>query len=613
LRLHYDWLNDHRDPDGDGLISIIHPDESGLDDSPKYDGVFGWMRHYLPGYFWLVERSRRLGYDSRAIIERYDEHVEDVMVNVFYALSLRALARLLGDHGEVYERRAERAEQALLEHCWDERRGLFWDLAGRAHRPIEVSTWSSLAPLALPSLPEEIGRRLVDEQLLDPARYRAPYGIPSVSREEPSFRPGWHFFRCWRGPSWVNTAWLLLPPMRKLGYEAEANRILESCLAVVERHGFREYYNPLNGEGLAARHFGWSTLLVDLAAEQAAAKPRHGDRYVRGMSDGRRPPSPRADRVLPGVWRLRLPLPWPGVPHGNAWAVTANDGIVLFDTGIGGEGTARLEQALAQAGFGLADVRLVACTHAHADHYGLAGPIIEASGCELWIHPAWEHVRAMVEDPEAALEQRIEVARQSGVPPAALREYEQRRRGQNPGIDALVPPDRELLPGVEVKTDLGSWQVHETPGHAPSHVCFHQPERGLLISGDHLLGRISIFYDYGHTPDPVGEFLAGLDEIAPLDAELCLSGHGRPFRDVAAKIAATRAEAEAQLARVRRSLADGPKPAFETVPDLVGTEDLDPATAAWGLQIALAYLDHLALAREATRTEDGDSVRWALN
>jgi glyoxylase-like metal-dependent hydrolase (beta-lactamase superfamily II) len=331
------------------------------------------------------------------------------------------------------------------------------------------------------------------------------------------------------------------------------------------------------------------------------------------MSDGRRPPSPRADRVLPGVWRLRLPLPWPGVPHGNAWAVTANDGIVLFDTGIGGEGTARLEQALAQAGFGLADVRLVACTHAHADHYGLAGPIIEASGCELWIHPAWEHVRAMVEDPEAALEQRIEVARQSGVPPAALREYEQRRRGQNPGIDALVPPDRELLPGVEVKTDLGSWQVHETPGHAPSHVCFHQPERGLLISGDHLLGRISLFYDYGHTPDPVGEFLAGLDEIAPLDAELCLSGHGRPFRDVAAKIAATRAEAEAQLARVRRSLADGPKPAFETVPDLVGTEDLDPATAAWGLQIALAYLDHLALAREATRTEDGDSVRWALN
>jgi glycogen debranching enzyme len=262
LRRHYDWLAEHRDPDGDGLISIIHPDESGLDDSPKYDEVFGWMSHYLPGYWWLVERSRRLGYDSRAIIERYDEHVADVLVNVLYALSLHALARLSGEHR--YAERAQRVEGALLERCWDEQRGLFWDLAGRARRPVTVSTWSSLAPLALPSLPAEVGHRLVREHLLDARRYRAPYGIPSVSMEEPSFRAGWHLFRCWRGPAWVNTAWLLVPGLRRLGYEEEADRIVVALAAIVERHGFREYYNPLNGEGLAARHFGWSTLLVEL-------------------------------------------------------------------------------------------------------------------------------------------------------------------------------------------------------------------------------------------------------------------------------------------------------------------------------------------------------------
>ena len=272
LRLHYDWLAHHRDPDGDGLISIIHPDESGLDDSPKYDLVFGWMSHYLPGYFWLVERSRRLGYDSHAIIERYDEHVEDVMVNVIYALSLRALARLSGE--EEYGLRAERTEQALIALCWDERRGLFFDLAGRDHTPLRVSTWSSLSPLALPSLPEEIGRRLIEEHLLDPRRYRAPFGIPSVSMEEPSFRAGWHLFRCWRGPSWINTVWLLVPGLRRLGYGEDADRILDSCIELVARHGFREYYNPLNGEGLAARRFGWSTLLVDLLPDPAAGDPR---------------------------------------------------------------------------------------------------------------------------------------------------------------------------------------------------------------------------------------------------------------------------------------------------------------------------------------------------
>jgi hypothetical protein len=272
LRLHYDWLAEHRDPDGDGLISIIHPDESGLDDSPKYDPVFGWMSHYLPGYFWLVERSRRLGYDSREIIERYDEHIEDVLVNVMYALSLAALGRLAGEgeDGE-YSGRARKVEEALLERCWDERRGLFWDLAGRGQRPIRISTWSSLAPLALPSLPEEVARRLVEEHLLDRRRYLAPVGIPSVSMEEPSFRPGFHLFRCWRGPAWVNTAWLLVPRMRELGYTEEAGRVVESLAGAVERHGFREYYNPLDGDGLAARRFGWSTLLVDLLENGAAS------------------------------------------------------------------------------------------------------------------------------------------------------------------------------------------------------------------------------------------------------------------------------------------------------------------------------------------------------
>ena len=243
-------------------------------------------------------------------------------------------------------------------------------------------------------------------------------------------------------------------------------------------------------------------------------------------------------------------------------------------------------------------MRLVVCTHAHADHYGLAGPILDRAGCELWMHPAWGHIRAIAEDPDAALDRRIEVARQSGVPAKALELYEKQRRGSDPGIARLVEPDRELLPGVEVETDLGTWQVHETPGHAPSHVVLHQPESGLLISGDHLLGRISLFFDYGHTPDPVGEFIGGLDEVDRLEyTTLCLAGHGRPFRDVPAKVAANRAELEAQLNGARTGLARGPQTAFEIIGDIVGPENLNPATAAWGLQLARAYLDHLVVAR----------------
>jgi len=268
LRRHYDWLHRERDPDGDGLLTIIHPDESGLDDSPKYDDVFGWMRHDSPGYWWLIERHRRLDYDARRVTDRYEEHVEDVLVNVCYALALRALARLEGaGAGERWLARAERTEAALLERCYDERTGLFLDLAGSRERRVAVSTWSALAPLALSALPTDVRVRLVEQQLLDRRRYGAPCGIPSVSREEPEFNPRFALWRCWRGPSWVNTSWLLVPPMRELGYEREADRIVASLEQAADRHGFREYYNPLTGRGLAARGFGFATLLVDLIFE----------------------------------------------------------------------------------------------------------------------------------------------------------------------------------------------------------------------------------------------------------------------------------------------------------------------------------------------------------
>ncbi|HET7508063.1 MAG TPA: MBL fold metallo-hydrolase [Solirubrobacterales bacterium] len=323
--------------------------------------------------------------------------------------------------------------------------------------------------------------------------------------------------------------------------------------------------------------------------------------------------APRTEKVLPGIWRLRLPLPWPGVPHGNAWAVEHDGGVVMFDTGIGGKGKLRqLDLALAGAGFGVEDVRLVVCTHSHTDHYGLAGAICERAGCELWMHPNWEHVRLLADDPEAALEARIEVARQSGVSPAALERYRERRGDEETGIDILKEPDRELVPGVEVETDLGTWQVVETPGHAPSHVVLHQPERRLLISGDHLLGRTVLFFDYGHSLDPVGEFCASLARVEPLAVDLVLPGHGRTFRDPEAKIAESRRQVDELLGKVREALGKGERTAFEIVEDIVGPEMVRSPASAWVLQIVLSCLDHLAIAGEVEGIDGTDPQRWRL-
>jgi len=319
----------------------------------------------------------------------------------------------------------------------------------------------------------------------------------------------------------------------------------------------------------------------------------------------------RSDRILPGLWRLRLPLPWPGVPHVNAFAIAAVDGVVLVDTGLHEPGAIRqLERALDQAGLGLEHVRLLVCTHAHSDHYGLAAPIVESAGCELWMHPNHAHMTRAAQDPERAFERRFEVARQSGVPADLVAEAREARRGQGFGIAEIVTPDRDLVPGVEIETDLGVWQVHETPGHAPSHVVLHQPERGLLLSGDHLLGRVSLYYDYGYSPDPAGEFLSSLDVVDELDVQLILPGHGRPVRDAHSLIDANRRAVHERVERVRAAISDGPRTPYEVVPEMLDSEMPTGMMLNWGLTETLCYLRHLERLGEAARVEDAEPALW---
>lgn len=320
----------------------------------------------------------------------------------------------------------------------------------------------------------------------------------------------------------------------------------------------------------------------------------------------------RGERVIPGLWRLRLPLPWPGVPHCNAWAIALGSGIVLVDTGMHQpDSMAQLERALDQVNLRLEQVRLVVCTHAHSDHWGQAAPIRERAGCELWMHPNHEHAVRTAEDPELAVARRIEVGRQSGVSEDALRRYADRARAMPSGIAAVIEPDRELVAGVSLETDLGTWRVIETPGHAPSHVCLFQPERRILISGDHVLGRISLYFDYGWTADPVGEFISSLDTVDRLDARLALSGHGRPFVDVRGHVEGNRTLVQERLDRIAAALASGRKTAVQISPE-VYDEPLTEYNAGWLLQETLCYLRHLELLGRVAHESGGGAEVWAL-
>jgi glycogen debranching enzyme len=248
-----DWLLANRDLDGDGLLWIVQPDESGLDASPKFEPVWGRRANGL-GFPLLVQRNRRLGFDARRIRDHGGPILCETLVNTLWSLSLQALGR-------------PSATPALIDRLWDERRGLFLDEAGPGRGRPAVITWAALAPLALPDLPEEIGRRMIEEHLLSPREFLTPVAPPSVALSEPSYEPGdghGPIRRYWRGPTWINAAWLLWLGLRRLGYHQEAERMANGLIKAVEREGLREYYDPRTGKGLGAKDFAWSALVAEM-------------------------------------------------------------------------------------------------------------------------------------------------------------------------------------------------------------------------------------------------------------------------------------------------------------------------------------------------------------
>jgi hypothetical protein len=266
---HQEWVERERAIDGDGLLWIVQPDESGLDASPKFDSAFGWYADGLPGFPLLVRRNRNRDFDIRRINAAGGPVVCGTATNVLNGLSRLALG-------------LPSVTPRLIERLYDERSGLFHQIVRRgserapARHP--VVTWAALSPLALPDLPEEIGRRLVEEHLLDPRRFWLPVPPPSVSADEPRFSRHDRFLflrRYWRGPTWINAAWLLWLGLVRLGYEEQAADMAARIGRAVDAAGLREYYDPFTGRGMGAVDFSWSALVMELVDPDHSARSSH--------------------------------------------------------------------------------------------------------------------------------------------------------------------------------------------------------------------------------------------------------------------------------------------------------------------------------------------------
>lgn len=279
----YSYLLRERDPRRNHLVGIINPDESGEDNSPRFDAPLGLSHEQtLPENFgrrlMLVAQLQSCNFDAAYCMKQYF-WVKDVPFNSFLAKNLEYLAKIAEEVGLADEARGFRAEREHLVVAMRSRMledGIFWSTNGADYSKIKVKTWAIFAPLFAGILTEGEASALVERHLLNASEFKTPFMVPTVSKDEPSFDPR----GMWRGPVWMSTNWFLYRGLIDYGMHDVAEDLLESSVAMLERAGFREFFDPETGEGLGAHDFTWGALIVDMLvyAGEASARTRGASR-----------------------------------------------------------------------------------------------------------------------------------------------------------------------------------------------------------------------------------------------------------------------------------------------------------------------------------------------
>lgn len=270
LRSFYEYLLSARDPRGNHLAGIINPDESGEDNSPRFDSVLGLppvqtLQENFESRLKLVDELRAGHFDAPFMKQYF--WVKDVPFNAILVENLSVLAKIaerIGRHEDAtrYVEHSRLVARAMRERMFDGE--FFWPTYSESYLKIKLKTWAIFAPLYAGILSEDEAVHLVEEHLLNPEEFLSEYMLPTVAMNEHTYDPEGF----WRGPVWMATNWFVYRGLRRYKFHNVANRLLDLSAELIEKSGFREYYHPKTGAGLGAIDFTWSALIVDMLARE---------------------------------------------------------------------------------------------------------------------------------------------------------------------------------------------------------------------------------------------------------------------------------------------------------------------------------------------------------
>lgn len=295
LLQYHTWLYADRDPHGEGLTLQIHPWETGLDNSPPWmyelhehllpwwirilqkthlETVTGWFRRdtrFVPreqrftntdvlAIYDAQRRLRRKAYDIDRVLDHSLFAIEDLAFN---SILVRANEQLLTIAKSIRATvppellKSIELTRKTLEELWDPYTEQYYSRDFVTHKLIKVPSIAALLPLYAGTISKERAATLV-KSLENEHIFGPPFPVPSAPLNSPWFSPD----RYWQGPTWFNTNWLIIDGLKRYGYHAHAEALIEGSLELVKNGQFNEYFNPLSGKPLGAPNFSWTAAIA---------------------------------------------------------------------------------------------------------------------------------------------------------------------------------------------------------------------------------------------------------------------------------------------------------------------------------------------------------------
>jgi glyoxylase-like metal-dependent hydrolase (beta-lactamase superfamily II) len=347
----------------------------------------------------------------------------------------------------------------------------------------------------------------------------------------------------------------------------------------------------------------------------AHGHPPHAQR-ARGAAASN-DPFPSVEKVRPGLWSIPVPLPNNSLRYVLVYLFETDRGPYLMDAGWNTDDAfGALRSGMAEAGCDIGDVQGVMVTHIHPDHYGLAGRIRDASGAWISLHPedaALIHDR--YDEPDDLLDRVAAALRHMGAPGEELESLRNAAMPVRPFVDAVLP---DVLLEDGARPEVPGWDLQAiwTPGHSPGHLCFYESRHQLMLSGDHVLPRITpnIPFHPQAGANPLGDFLQSLAKLEPYLVDEVLPAHEYRFGDLSSRLEELRQHHRDRFAEVVAILREGPDSAWNIAARMNWSRSWDDIIGFMRRAAVGETVSHLRVLQidGIVRVEDGEPALWSL-